>query len=294
MHGNVIHLGERECSIQRRHQKLIEETPSPIVTEENRIAIGKQTVKATKFMKYTNAGTVEYLLGKNGIFYFLEMNTRLQVEHLITEMVTGIDIVKEQIRIASGESLGYRQSDITFNGHALDCRINAEDPNKHFAPSPGKISNFHLPGGPGIRVDTALHIGYEIPLFYDSLIAKIGAWGHDREEAISRMKNALRELSIEGVETTGSFLRKILRDESYQRAQIHTCFVAELMKDSKFQSKITQEDVAALSAVLVSYLLYRQRGAPVIIPSKSKNQISLWRAAGRTGSLSSGDFRWIQ
>lgn len=292
-HGNVIHLGERECSIQRRHQKLIEETPSPMMTEEKRTVIGEKTVKAAKFVNYVNAGTIEYLFDKDGIFYFLEMNTRLQVEHLVTEMVTGVDIVKEQIRIASGEPLSYRQSDITFNGHALNCRINAEDPNKLFIPSPGRISHFHLPGGPGIRVDTALYMGCEIPLFYDSLIAKICAWGHNREEAILRMKNALQELSIEGVETTGSFLRMILMDENYQHARIHTCFVAELMSGFRFQSGITQEDVAVLSAVLASYLLNRQGGAAVI-PSKNRKQISLWKAAGRTGSFSGGDFRWIR
>ncbi|MFQ6068691.1 MAG: acetyl-CoA carboxylase biotin carboxylase subunit [Candidatus Bathyarchaeia archaeon] len=292
-HGNVIHLGERECSIQRRHQKLIEETPSPMMTEEKRTVMGQKAAEAAKATKYVGAGTIEFLVDESGAFYFLEMNTRLQVEHLVTEMVTGVDIVKEQIRIAAGEKLSYKQSDIVINGHALNCRINAEDPSKGFAPSPGTVTHFHLPGGPGIRVDTALFMGCNIPLFYDSLIAKIAAWGRTRQEAIFRMRNALQELFIEGVLTTASFLRKILMDEDYQRGHLHTCFVDERMNSFGFHAENTLEDVAVLSAVLASYLSNRQKGAAVI-PPKEKKQISLWKASGRVGHFSGGNLRWIR
>jgi len=292
-HGNVIHLYERECSIQRRHQKLIEETPSPMMTEERRTVMGEKAITAAKAVNYFSAGTVEFLVEKNGAFYFLEMNTRLQVEHLITEMVTGIDIVKEQIRVAAGEKLSYKQSDITINGHSLNCRINAEDPNKDFTPSPGTVTHFHLPGGPGIRVDTALYTGCDIPLFYDSLIAKIAAWGLNREEAIFRMKNALQELSVGGVETTASFLRKILMDKLYQQGLLHTRFVDEQMSSFRLQGKNTLEDVAVLSAVLASYISNRREGI-VVIPSRSRKQISLWKAAGRKGYFSGGDLKWIR
>ena len=292
-HGNLIHLGERECSIQRRHQKLLEETPSPIMTKEKRTVMGKKAVEAAKAVDYVSAGTVEFLVDRSGAFYFLEMNTRLQVEHLVTEMVTGVDIVKEQIRIAEGKKLSYRQSDITINGHALNCRINAEDPNKEFIPSPGTVTHFHLPGGPGVRVDTALYIGCEIPLFYDSLIAKIAVWGCNREEAILRMRNALQELSVDGVETTASFLKKILMDKDYQNGQLHTCFVDERMHSFGFQDENTAEDVAVLSAVLANYLFNRRKGRAVI-PSRTRKQISLWKAAGRTGYFSGGDLRWIR
>jgi len=291
-HGNIIHLGERECSIQRRHQKLIEETPSPMMNKEKRRAMGEKAVEAAKAVDYVNAGTVEFLVDKDD-FYFLEMNTRLQVEHLVTEMATGVDLVKEQIRIASGEKLSYLQSDIAINGHALNCRINAEDPSKNFAPSPGRVADFHLPGGPGVRVDTALYVGCEIPLFYDSLIAKIAVWGSSREETILRMKNALQELSVNGVETTASFLRKIIMDEDYQRGLLHTCFVDERMGSLGFHSKDNLEDVAILSAALASYLLNRGRTAAVI-PLRRKKQISLWKTAGQTSYFSSGGFKWIR
>lgn len=291
-HGNIIHLGERECSIQRKHQKLIEETPSPMMSEEKRRAMGEKAVEAAKAVDYVNAGTVEFLVDKDD-FYFLEMNTRLQVEHLVTEMVTGVDLVKEQIRIASGEKLSYRQGGITIKGHALNCRINAEDTSKDFAPSPGRVADFHLPGGPGVRVDTALYVGCEIPLFYDSLIAKIAVWGSSRGETILRMKSALQELSVGGVETTASFLKKIIMDEDYQRGRLHTCFVDERMGIFGFLSKDSLEDVAVLSAALASYLLNRGRAAAVI-PLRRKKQISLWKAVGQKSYFSSGGFRWIR
>ncbi len=292
-HGSLIHLGERECSIQRRHQKLIEETPSPMMTKEKRAEMGEKAVEAAKAVDYASAGTVEFLVDKNGAFSFLEMNTRLQVEHMITEMVTGIDIVKEQIRIAAGEKLSYKQNDIAITGHALNCRINAEDPSRNFSPSPGKVENFQLPGGPGIRVDTALYAGSEIPLFYDSLIAKIAAWGRSREEARLRMQNALQELAVRGVETTAPFLRGILMDQDYQQGSIHTCFVDDRIASFRFQGEDKSADVAALSAVLASYLLCREKGGAVI-PSRSKREFSLWKASGRTRYSSTGDLRWIR
>ncbi len=292
-HGNVVHLGERECSIQRRHQKLIEETPSPMLTEERRAVMGEKAVEAAKTVNYVSAGTVEFLADKKGAFYFLEMNTRLQVEHLVTEMVTGVDIVKEQIRIAAGEKLSYEQGDITLSGHALNCRINAEDPSRDFAPSPGMVTGFHLPGGPGVRVDTALYVGCDVPLFYDSLIAKIAVWARDRGEAVSRMKNALQELSVEGVETTASFLRRILMDDDYARGRLHTSFVDERMSSFGFETRDTLEDVAVVSAALASYFSNRRGGATLIQPRRRRH-VSLWRVAGRANSFSGGGWRWIR
>ncbi len=265
-----------------------------MMTEEKRRVMGEKAVEAVKAVNYVNAGTVEFLVDRDGEFFFLEMNTRLQVEHLVTEMVTGVDIVKEQIRIAAGEKLSIRQSDVTLTGHALNCRINAEDPSRDFTPSPGTITRFHLPGGPGVRVDTALYIGCNIPLFYDSLIAKVAVWGHNRKEAILRMKSVLQELSIEGVETTASFHRKILLDEDYQRGNLHTRFVDERVSSlTEKQDENTLEDVAVLSAVLANYLLNRHVGAAVV-PARDKKRISLWKASGRTGHFSGGDLRWIR
>ena len=289
--SNFIHLGERECSIQRKHQKIIEETPSPTMTKEKRAEIGEVAKQAAKASNYVNVGTVEFLVDKDGNFYFLEMNTRLQVEHLVTEMVTGIDIVKEQIRIAAGEKLSYKQSEVTINGHALNCRINAEDPSKDFAPSPGVITDLRLPGGPGVRVDTGLYVGCQIPLVYDSLIAKIATWGHHRDEALQRMRNALRELSIEGVETSTPFLIEILRDEAYQSGRIHTRFVEERMTKQTSESVNSREDVAILSAVLAKYL--NRKESKATIPSRSRNHFSLWKASGRREYHSQGGLKWI-
>ncbi len=292
-HGNVVHLGERECSIQRRHQKLIEETPSPIMTEEKRQSMGQKAVEAAKAAGYVSAGTLEFLVDESGAFHFLEMNTRLQVEHLITEMVTGVDIVKEQIRIAAGERLSFQQEDIAIDGHALNCRINAEDPRKDFTPSPGTVTSILLPGGPGVRVDTGLYVGCNIPLLYDSLIAKVAVWGRDRREAIPRMKNALEELRIEGVETTASFLCRILTDEDFREGHIHTCFVDERMEDSAFQRGNTKEDVAVLSAVLTNYLSSHRKGA-IVVPMRETSRLSLWRASGLIRNSSMRSLRWTR
>lgn len=213
-YGNVIHLGERDCSVQRRNQKLMEESPSAVMTHRLRKKMGNAAVKAARASAYVNAGTIEFLLDNDNNFYFMEMNTRIQVEHPVTEMVTGIDLVKAQIRIAAGEAIPYRQDNIEFKGHAIECRINAEDPAKGFMPCPGYVENVLLPGGCGVRVDTALYPGYEVPPYYDSMLAKIIAYGADRKEALCRMKRALSELIIDGIQTNSEYLYELLeRDE---------------------------------------------------------------------------------
>ncbi len=227
-HGNVVHLFERDCSLQRRHQKLVEESPSPIITPEMREAICGMAVQGARKIGYESSGTIEFLVDQQLNFYFIEMNTRIQVEHTVTEMVTRLDLVKEQIRIASGERLGFRQGDIHLLGHAIECRINAEDPEAGFRPCPGKITYVHLPGGPGIRVDTHVYQGYSIPPHYDSLIAKIIAHGRDRTEALQRMKRALRECIIEGVKTTIPFHQDLLSNEVVVNGKADTTFVERL------------------------------------------------------------------
>ncbi|WP_434310008.1 acetyl-CoA carboxylase biotin carboxylase subunit [Hominifimenecus sp. rT4P-3] len=231
-YGNVIHLGERDCSVQRRHQKMVEEAPSPALTESLREAMGRTAVEAAKAAGYENAGTVEFLLDEEGHFYFMEMNTRIQVEHPVTEAVTGLDLVKEQIRIAAGERLRFGQEEIRLTGHALECRINAEDPEKNFKPCPGIISDIHLPGGNGVRVDTAVYNGYQIPPYYDSMIAKIIVHGEDREEAIRKMERALDELVLEGVETTQEYQLKIIGHPVFQEGKQDTSFIEKYFEDN--------------------------------------------------------------
>ena len=228
-HGNVIHLGERDCSIQRKHQKMIEETPSTAIDDRLRNKMGEAAVRAAKAANYTSCGTVEFLVDKDKNFYFMEMNTRIQVEHPITEMRTGIDIVKEQIKIAGGESLKRKQKDIEFRGHSIECRINAENPSKNFMPCPGTITGLNLPGGYGIRIDTAIYEGYTIPPYYDSMIAKIIAYGNTRNEAIAKMKRALEELVIEGVETNRDFLFDIIRNPDFLRGNFDTSFIEKMI-----------------------------------------------------------------
>lgn len=228
-HGNCIHLGERDCSIQRRNQKIIEETPSMAISDKTRKKMGQVAVKAVKEIGYTNAGTIEFLVDKNQDFYFMEMNTRVQVEHPITEMITGIDIIKEQIKIASGEKLSLKQEDITFTGHVMEARINAENPDKNFMPCPGKITGLHLPGGNGIRVDTAIYSGYTVPATYDAMIAKIIAQGKNREEAISKLRSAVAELVVEGIDTNADFILKILENKAFRTNQYDTSFIEKEM-----------------------------------------------------------------
>ena len=214
--GNVIHLGERDCSIQRNHQKMIEESPSAAVSQQLRKAMGDAAVKAAKAAKYVNAGNIEFLLEKNNKFYFMEMNTRIQVEHPVTEFVTGLDLIKEQLRIASGLPLSLKQEDVRIEGHAIECRINAENPLKKFRPSPGLINELHLPGGQGIRVDTDIYAGYQVPPYYDSMLAKLIVHGKDRQEAIAKMQSALGEVIIEGIDTNVDYQFEILGNEDYQ------------------------------------------------------------------------------
>lgn len=230
-HGNVVHLGERDCTIQRKHQKILEETPSTIVDEKLRYKMGNIAVKVAKIAGYTSVGTVEFLVDSDKNFYFMEMNTRIQVEHPITEMRTGIDLVKEQIKIAAGETLKVKQKEIEFRGHAIECRINAENPNQKFRPSPGKINDMNFPGGNGIRIDTAIYNGYLIPPYYDSMIAKIIAYGSNRNEAISKMKRALEELVIDGVDTNRDFLFDIITNRNFIRGNFDTSFIEkEILK----------------------------------------------------------------
>lgn len=226
-HGNVIHLGERDCTVQRNNQKMLEETPSGVITDKLRQKMGKITVNAIKEVGYSNVGTIEYLLDKNKDFYFMEMNTRVQVEHPITETITGIDIIKEQLKIASGEKLQYKQDDIKFTGHSLEARINAENPYKNFMPCPGEIKELHIPGGNGIRIDTAIYPGYKIPPTYDSMIAKIIVHGKDRNESIAKMKSALGEFVIDGINTNIDFLYRILKDEDFISNNYDTSFIAK-------------------------------------------------------------------
>ena len=225
-YGNIIHVGDRECSIQRRHQKLIEESPSPIMTTRLRKKMGNDAVKAAIATNYTNAGTVEFIYS-GGNYYFLEMNTRLQVEHPITEIVTGVDLVKEQLRIACGEEITYKQSDIKQIGWAIECRLNAEDPLNNFTPSPGKLRRYRSSGGPGVRVDSGVHTGYTITPYYDSLISKLTVWGRDRNEAIARMKRALYEYIIVGVATNIPFHKAIMNNEYFKRGELTTHFIED-------------------------------------------------------------------
>lgn len=227
-HGNCVHLGERDCSVQRRHQKLIEEAPSPAITPDLRKQMGEAAVRAAKQIQYEGAGTVEFILDKDK-FYFMEMNTRIQVEHPVTELITGIDLVKEQIRVAAGKPLPFKQNDIKFNGHSIECRINAEDAERNFLPSPGRIAAYIAPGGPGVRVDSHAYTGYLIPPYYDSLVSKLIVWGENRDEAIHRMQRALDEYAITGIHTTIPFHQKVLAHPSFQRGDVSTDFIEKHM-----------------------------------------------------------------
>jgi acetyl-CoA carboxylase, biotin carboxylase subunit len=238
-HGAVVHLGERECSIQRRHQKLIEESPSPALTDKLRRKMGGIVVDAARAVQYTNAGTFEFLLDPQGKFYFMEANTRLQVEHGVTELVTGVDIVKEQIRIAAGERLSFKQSEITFSGHAMECRINAECPDT-FAPSPGTITVFALPGGPGVRVDTAAHSDCTISPYYDSMIAKVMTYGRDRQEAIARMRRTLEMTVIEGIKTNVPLQLRIINEADFQAGRLSTAFMNRFMPQAGAPKKLAE------------------------------------------------------
>ncbi len=238
-HGNVVHLGERDCSVQRRHQKLIEESPCPALTDELRARIHETAVRGARAMDYESAGTMEFLV-EGGEFYFMEMNTRIQVEHPVSELVTGRDLIKEMIRVAAGEPLSFGQSDVTFTGHAIECRVNAEDPAQNFMPCPGRVEFFHLPGGAGVRVDSHVYQGYTIAPYYDSMIAKIICHGADRAEAIARMSRALEECVVDGVETTLAFLRAVLAEERFAAGDVSTRYLEGVRWDGETLERLTE------------------------------------------------------
>jgi acetyl-CoA carboxylase biotin carboxylase subunit len=279
--GNVIHLGERECSLQRRHQKLLEESPSPFIDDDNELRqrMGEVACKAAAAVDYHSAGTIEFLVDKDKHFYFLEMNTRLQVEHPVTEMVTGVDIVKEQIRIARGRKLRYTQSDLALNGWALECRINAEDPYNNFLPSTGRITHSLIPTGPGVRVDTGVYPGFEITRYYDSLISKVICWGETRGEAILRMRRALEEYRILGVRTNIPFHQRILDSHRFMAGQFDTRFVEERFNlEQAEEGKATYPDIAAILAALVAH---RQGQHAAQMVQRGKRDTSNWKWVGR-------------
>ena len=238
--GNVVHLGERDCSIQRRHQKLIEEAPSPAINEQTRKEMGNAAVTAAKSINYEGAGTIEFLLDSDGSFYFMEMNTRIQVEHCVSEMISSVDLVKEQIKVAMGMPLSFSQEDIQLRGHAIECRINAEDPEKDFMPCPGEIKGYIAPGGFGVRVDSHSYPGYKIPPYYDSMIGKLICWGRDREEARRRMYRALKEYVITGVKTTIPFHQEIIENKTFISGVFNTGFIAEYMAEKEEAEKATK------------------------------------------------------
>jgi acetyl-CoA carboxylase biotin carboxylase subunit len=278
--GNVIHLGERDCSLQRRHQKLIEESPSPFVDDELRARMGAVAVKAAKSVEYLNAGTIEFLVDKDKNFYFLEMNTRLQVEHPVTEVVTGVDIVAEQLRIARGRQLSYKQEDIHQHGHGIECRINAEDPYNDFIPSTGRMTHSLLPTGPGVRIDTGVYPGFEITPFYDPLIAKLIVWGETRGQAILRMRRALEEYRIVGVRTNIPFHQMMMDSHRFMGGQYDTRFVEQRfsMPLHEGEREDVHPDIAAVFATLVAHNL-NQRSAEFVMPNE--RDTSNWKWVGR-------------
>ncbi len=255
-HGHIVHLGERECSVQRRHQKVIEESPSPIMTPELRRAMGEAAVRLAKEAGYTNAGTVEFLVDASHNFYFLEVNTRLQVEHPVTEMVTGLDLVKLQIRAAAGEPLPFSQDDVKLSGHAVECRLYAEDPANQFFPSPGKILSRRTPSGPGIRLDDGVYEGFSVSTEYDPMLGKLIAYGQDRGEAIARLERALEEHSITGIKTNSRLLLAILRDPEFQRGEIYTRWLDERLAHLLAREKTQERDVTAEDAAILAALLH--------------------------------------
>ncbi len=277
-HGNVIHLGERDCSIQRRHQKLIEEAPSPFLDDDLRRRMGEVAVKSAQAVDYINAGTIEFLVDKDKNFYFLEMNTRLQVEHPITEMVTGVDIVAEQMRIARGRQLSYAQDQIQLNGHSIECRVNAEDPYNNFMPSTGRITHSLLPTGPGIRVDSGVYPGFEITPYYDPLIAKLIVWGETRAQAILRMRRALEEYRIVGVRTNIPFHQTMMDSHRFMGGQYDTRFVEERFSMNKTGDGNQEAEIAAILATLVAHQ-QTERSAQIV--RRGERDASNWKWVGR-------------
>jgi acetyl/propionyl-CoA carboxylase alpha subunit len=281
-HGSVIHLGERECSIQRRHQKLIEESPSPALSEKLRRKMGGIVIDAAKAVQYTNAGTFEFLMDPDGRFYFMEANTRLQVEHPVTEMVTGIDIVKEQIRVAAGEELSIRQDDVKQTGHAIECRVYAEDPERNFMPCPGVVTSLRVPGGPGVRDDSGMYEGFEIPIYYDPIISKLVAWGKDRTEAIARMKRALAEYVVTGVKTTIPFHIRVMNNRHFIEGNFDTNFIDKVFFKEEEGRKLANEEVALVTAAIQVFTGERKR-AVARQPGEAAGPVSMWKYSTRPG-----------
>jgi acetyl-CoA carboxylase biotin carboxylase subunit len=280
-HGNVIHLFERECSVQRRHQKLIEESPSAIMTPELRTTMGNAAVKAVKASHYTNAGTVEFMVDKDRNFYFLEMNTRLQVEHPVTELITGIDIVKEQLKLASGEILSLKQDDIKMNGAAIECRISAEDPENSFTPSTGKIIELIEPGGPGVRVDSGIYEGFEVPVFYDPLIAKLLVWAPTRQEAILRIKRALKEYIIRGIKTSIPFHLLVMSNQKFITGDYDTTFIDKVL--GKIEYKKHYYKIAAIASVIAKTL--KEEKTTSVSAKTSQPGLNPWKLAARQSMM---------
>jgi len=281
-HGNYVHLCERECSIQRRHQKVIEESPSVIVTPEMRAAMGKVAIEAARAVRYEGAGTCEFLVDGKRNFYFLEMNTRLQVEHPVTEMVTGFDIVKEQIRVATGEKLSIRQEDVRQTGHAIECRVYAEDPDRNFFPCPGLITSLRTPGGPGVRDDSGVFEGFEIPIYYDPIISKLVAWGKNRTEAIARMKRALNEYVVTGVKTTIPFHIRVMNNRHFIEGNFDTNFIDKVFFKEEEERRLEHGDVAMITAAIQVFLEERKR-AMARKPVEAAGPVSMWKYSTRPG-----------
>ncbi|WP_022670188.1 acetyl-CoA carboxylase biotin carboxylase subunit [Hippea alviniae] len=283
-HGNAIHLFERECSIQRRHQKVIEESPSMAINDEVRHKMGEAAIRAVAAANYDSVGTVEFLVDKDMNFYFLEVNTRLQVEHPVTEMVTGIDIVKLQIEIAEGKPIPFKQEDIKQVGHAIECRIYAEDPDNNFMPSPGMITGLRMPGGPGVRVDSGVYSRGEVPLYYDPMVAKLIVWDTDRQNAIARMKRALKEFVVKGIKTTIPFHQKVLRNENFIKGNISTDFIDKevLAEPQKREGSV---EVAIAAAAIKEYLREKELARKVLEFKETCSYGSPWKEAGRRAAM---------
>ena len=281
-HGNSVYLGERECTIQRRHQKVIEECPSPIVGPDLRERMGRAALNVVRAAEYTNAGTVEFLVDRNREFYFLEMNTRLQVEHPVTELVTGFDLVKEQIRIAAGEKLPFSQEDIVMTGAAIECRIYAEDPENNFFPSPGTIHLLQTPSGPGVRDDSGVYEGWTVPIEYDPLISKLVTWGPTRNDAIQRMQRALAEYRVEGIETNLNFFRRILDDAEFRNGQFDTSFIEKWRsRQQKRNLELSTPSQAEMDLAVIAAILAESEQAPPV----PELPVSLWKSTGRKEGL---------
>ncbi len=286
-HGNMIHVGERECSIQRRHQKVIEEAPSPIVDEEMRQRMGAAALSAARSVNYDSAGTVEFIVsGESKEFFFLEMNTRLQVEHPITEMVTGIDLCKEMIRSAAGQELTIKQEDVQMRGHAIECRISAEDPDNDFLPTPGKIAGLRVPGGPGIRDESGVYEGFEVPIHYDPLISKLVVWGRDRDNAISRCRRALSEYIVKGIKTTIPFHARVMLNEHFISGDFDTSFIDTHFKMEDAAHKRPDEKVAIIGAVIKAFRRDKENSQRITSTTEGGGGVNPWKLSGRIRSLS--------